>query len=170
MLWICFLHCPSTPPSSIPSPLWHSLWPWHLNTVTASALSPQPMLPTPSGWPGENGAVRVWCWCWFKAQPPTESDQALTWQADLSRCQGSGSLVPTLELIGLFGEALQPLPSGHLSQGSGSSLAFTLGLYGCWVSSQVLPDGLWLASGKLGSNSDSKSKLNIRSKRLSHFS
>lgn len=128
------------------------------------------MLPIPSGWPGENGAVRVWCWCWFKAQPPTESDQALTWQADLSRCQGSGSLVPTLELIDLFGEALQPLPSGHLSQGSGSSLAFALGLYGCWVSSQVLSDGLWLASGKLGSNSDSKSKLNIRSKRLSHFS
>ena len=26
------------------------------------------MLPIPSGWPGENGAVRVWCWCWFKTR------------------------------------------------------------------------------------------------------
>lgn len=58
-----------------------------------------------------------------------ESDQALTWQADLPRCQGSGSLVPTLKLIGLFGEALQPLPSGAVPR-SGSSWP-ALGFYGC---------------------------------------
>lgn len=132
-LWICFPHCFSTSPFSLPSPPWHSLWPWHPNIVMAreqlSVSCPHASVldgvscacVSLLAAPEESGAAGGWCWS--RAWPPAESlGEALTYSLTYPDVRAQ-AFVLVLELTGLFREDFQPLPSGHLSLGSGPSIS-----------------------------------------------
>lgn len=76
------------------------------------------VLVTPFRLPEENGTAAHRCWS--RAHLPREPPgQALTRSLTYPDVRAE-ALVPVLELIGLFGEAFQPLTSGRLSLGRDS--------------------------------------------------